>query len=176
MFVAGNLHGDLLQRAQGRDDLLDADGSSRSPASTPADEPSTHSRTPPWCPLQHHHQHITAGHKPATPPNPENWHESGHARTLWRDCGLVFTTVTGRPVAPRDHSLHWTAFLEGRGIRPARLHDARHTAATLLLVQGVDQRVVMSMFGWTSPAMMTRYQHVVPEPVEEANRRMGELL
>lgn len=98
------------------------------------------------------------------------------AGTLWRDSGLVFTTVTGRPVAPRDHSLHWTAFLERLGIRPARLHDARHTAATLLLVQGVDQRVVMSMFGWTSPAMTTRYQHVVPELVEEANRRMGELL
>lgn len=32
------------------------------------------------------------------------------------------------------------------------------------------------MFGWTSPAMTTRYQHVVPELVEEANRRMGELL
>ena len=98
------------------------------------------------------------------------------AGTVWHDSGLVFTTITGRPVAPRDHSLHWTALLEGLGVRPARLHDARHTAATLLLVQGVDQRVVMSMFGWTSPAMTTRYQHVVPELVEEANRRMGELL
>ncbi|NMR18681.1 site-specific integrase [Cellulomonas fimi] len=99
-----------------------------------------------------------------------------HAGTLWRDSGLVFTNLVGRPVAPHDHSLHWTAFLERLGIRPARLHDARHTAATLLLVQGVDQRVVMSMFGWTSPAMTTRYQHVVPELVEEANRRMGVLL
>ncbi len=99
-----------------------------------------------------------------------------HAGTVWADSGMVFTTLTGRPVAPRDHSLHWTAFLEGTGVRPARLHDARHTAATFLLVQGVDQRVVMSMFGWTSPAMTTRYQHVVPELVEEANRRMSDLL
>ena len=95
---------------------------------------------------------------------------------MWHDSGLVFTNLTGGGVAPADHSLHWTAFLERSGVRPARLHDARHTAATLLLVQGVDQRVVMSMFGWTSPAMTTRYQHVVPELVEEANRRMGELL
>ena len=95
---------------------------------------------------------------------------------MWRDCGLVFTTITGRPVSPRDHSVHWTALLENLGIRPTRLHDARHTAATLLLVQGVDQRVVMSMFGWTSTTMTTRYQHVVPELVEEANRRMSELL
>ena len=99
-----------------------------------------------------------------------------HAGSEWRESGLVFTTVTGRPIDPRDHSLHWTAFLEGAGVRPARLHDARHTAATLLLVQGVDQRVVMDMLGWTSPTMTARYQHVVPELVEEANRRMSELL
>jgi len=99
-----------------------------------------------------------------------------HAGTVWANSGMVFTTVSGRPVAPHDHSLHWTAFLEGAGVRPARLHDARHTAATFLLVQGVDQRVVMSMFGWTSTTMTTRYQHVVPELVEEANRRMSELL
>jgi integrase len=44
------------------------------------------------------------------------------------------------------------------------------------VAQGVDQRVVMSMFGWTSSAMTTRYEHVVPELVEEANRRMTDLL
>lgn len=99
-----------------------------------------------------------------------------HAGSLWEEAGLVFTNVFGRPIDPRDHSVHWTAFLEGLGIRPARLHDARHTAATLLLVQGVDQRVVMGMFGWSSPAMTTRYQHVVPELVDEAGRRITELL
>jgi len=99
-----------------------------------------------------------------------------HAGSVWRDCGLVFTNLTGGPISPRDHSVHWTAFLEKSGVRPTRLHDARHTAATLLLVQGVDQRVVMDMFGWTSPTMTARYQHVVPELVEEANRRMGALL
>lgn len=99
-----------------------------------------------------------------------------HAGTVWVDSGLVFTNLTGRAVSPHDHSLHWTAFLERSGVRPARLHDARHTAATFLLVQGVDQRVVMDMLGWTSPTMTARYQHVVPELVEEANRRMSELL
>jgi len=99
-----------------------------------------------------------------------------HAGTVWANSGMVFTTITGRSVARRDHSLHWTAFLEGAGVRPARLHDARHTAATFLLVQGVDQRVVMSMFGWTSTTMTARYRHLVPELVEEANRRMSQLL
>lgn len=99
-----------------------------------------------------------------------------HAGSEWHEQGLVFTTVTGRPIDPSDHSVHWVEFLEHGGVRPARLRDARHTAATLLLVQGVDQRVVMDMLGWTSPTMTARYQHVVPELVEEANRRMSELL
>ena len=99
-----------------------------------------------------------------------------HAGEVWEETGLVFTNVYGRPIDPRDHSVHRTAFLERLGSRPARLHDARHTAATLLLVQGVDQRVVMSMFGWASPAMTTRYQHVVPELVDEAGRRITDLL
>jgi len=34
----------------------------------------------------------------------------------------------------------------------------------------------MDMLGWTSPTTTARYQHVVPELVEEANRRMSELL
>jgi len=34
----------------------------------------------------------------------------------------------------------------------------------------------MSMFGWTSTTMTACYKHVVPELVEEANRRMSELL
>ena len=99
-----------------------------------------------------------------------------HAGTVWANSGMVFTTVTGRPVSPHDHSLHWTAFLEGARVRPARLHDARHTAATFLLVQEVDQRVVMRMFGRTSPAMTTHYQQVIPELVEEAEQRMSKLL
>lgn len=49
-------------------------------------------------------------------------------------------------------------------MRPARLRDARHTAAMLLLVQGVDQWVVMDMLGWTSPTMTAGYQHVVSPP------------
>lgn len=57
-------------------------------------------------------------------------------------------------------------------MRPARLHDARHTAATLLLVQGVDPRVVMDLMGWSHVAMTSRYQHVVPELRRLAAERM----
>jgi integrase len=98
------------------------------------------------------------------------------AGSVWRDLDLVFTGRVGQPVDPNRHSEHWSEFLGRLGVRPARLHDARHTAATLLLVQGVDQRVVMDMFGWTSSAMTSRYQHVVPELRADAARRLTDVL
>ena len=45
-------------------------------------------------------------------------------------------------------------------MRDGRLHDARHTAATVLLVLGVPERTVMGIMGWSSTAMAARYQHV----------------
>ena len=41
-----------------------------------------------------------------------------------------------------------------------RLHDARHTAATVLIILEVSSRVVMDQMGWSSPQMIERYGHV----------------
>ena len=55
----------------------------------------------------------------------------------------MFTTARGRALDPRNDHRHWQQLLTAAGVRPARLHDARHTAATPLLQQGVAARVVM---------------------------------
>ena len=62
------------------------------------------------------------------------------------------------------------------GIHAARLHDARHTAATLLLAQGVDQRVVMEILGHSQISMTNRYTHVLPQVMTDAAARMGQAL
>ncbi len=46
------------------------------------------------------------------------------------------------------------------GVRAARLHDARHTAATVLLLLGVPERAAMEVMGWSHSSMAKRYQHV----------------
>jgi integrase len=38
-------------------------------------------------------------------------------------------------------------------VRESRLHDARHTAATMLLALGVPERAAMGIMGWSSTAM-----------------------
>ena len=98
------------------------------------------------------------------------------AGSLWEEHGLVFTQPTGRPIDPRSDWGHWKALLAAAGVRDARLHDARHTAATLLLVQGVNARTVMDVMGWTEARMLSRYQHVVDELRRDAADRMGRAL
>jgi integrase len=98
------------------------------------------------------------------------------AGSSWEENDLVFCQRNGRPLDPDGHSKAWKNFLTRAGVREARLHDARHTAATLLLVQGVDQRTVMAIMGWSEVSMTKRYQHVVPELRREAATRMTEVL
>ena len=62
-------------------------------------------------------------------------------------------------------------------MRDARLHDARHTAASLLLRQGVAARVVMGILGHSQVILtLGTYSHVVPELAKDAVDRMKEAL
>jgi len=99
-----------------------------------------------------------------------------HAGSLWDEGGWVFTTLLGRPIAPNSDYHEWRALLERAGVRHARLHDARHTAATVLLVLGVPERTVMSIMGWSSTSMAARYQHVTDPIRREVANRVGGLL
>jgi len=98
------------------------------------------------------------------------------AGSIWEEGGWVFTTLVGRPIAPNSDYHEWRALLERAGVRHARLHDARHTAATVLLVLGVPERTVMSIMGWSSTSMAARYQHVTDPIRREVADRVGSLL
>jgi len=69
------------------------------------------------------------------------------AADLWHDGGWVFAQPTGKPTDPRADYAEWQALLKTAGVRRARLHDARHTAATMLLVLKVPTRAVMDVMG-----------------------------
>jgi len=99
------------------------------------------------------------------------------AGSIWTDNGFVFTTSRGTPIDPRADHRSWQALLSRSGVRPARLHDARHTAATLLLSQGVPARVAMQILGHSQISLtLGTYSHVVPELAHEAAERMAGVL
>ena len=66
---------------------------------------------------------------------------------LWVDSGHVFTSATGTPLDPRNANRWWSAICERAGVGHRRFHAARHTAATLLLDQGVPLEVVSAVLG-----------------------------
>jgi integrase len=99
------------------------------------------------------------------------------AGSMWQDGDFVFTTPTGTPVDPRNDYRAWRKLLTDAGVRPARLHDARHTAATLLLIQGVPARVVMQILGHSQITLtLGTYSHVVPELANAAAEAMTRAL
>jgi len=102
--------------------------------------------------------------------------ERRHAANLWVEGGWLFASRTGEPLNPNSDYHAWKALLRRAGVRDGRLHDARHTAATVLLVLGVPERTVMSIMGWSSTAMAARYQHVTDPIRREVAGRVGRLL
>lgn len=102
--------------------------------------------------------------------------EREFAGTEWREEGWVFTQPTGRPIDPRaDHS-DWKALLAEAKVRDARLHDARHTAATMLLILGVPLPAIMEIMGWGDAAVAKRYVHVPTEVVAGIAGQVGDFL
>jgi integrase len=100
------------------------------------------------------------------------------AGAAWQDRdGLVFTDPLGRPRRPATVSSAFrvTAQRFGFGIR---LHDLRHTAATLMLGAGVPLKVVSEALGHSSIAITADvYAHVTPdlrrEAAEAIDRALG---
>lgn len=98
------------------------------------------------------------------------------ARQLWQGDDWVFASETGQPLIPRTDWDRWKELLKSAGIRDGRLHDARHTAATVLLILGVNERAVMALMGWSSSAMVARYQHMIDPIRTQVAEQVGGLI
>ena len=99
------------------------------------------------------------------------------AGSLWRGSPCVFTTPVGTPVDPLNDYREFKKLLGKADLPPVRLHDLRHTAASLLVAQGVPPRVVMEILGHSQIALtMNTYSHVALEVSREAAERIAETL
>ena len=95
----------------------------------------------------------------------------------WQDSGLVFTTRRGTPLDGRSVHHEFKTILKKAGLPLVRFHDLRHTAATLLLAQGVGPRTIMETLGHSqiSPTLDT-YSHVMPTLQQDAATKMNDIL
>ncbi len=91
----------------------------------------------------------------------------------------VFATEKGTSMSVHNvHNRTWKPLLLQAGLPPAtRMHDLRHTCATLLLSRGVPVKVVSEMLGHASVSItLGTYSHVLPDIQESAARAMDEAL
>jgi integrase len=77
------------------------------------------------------------------------------------DDGLVFCRLDGKPCDPTEFTRHFKRVLQRAGLPPLRLHDARHTFATLMLELGEHPKTVQSLLGRSSVTItLDIYSHV----------------
>lgn len=99
------------------------------------------------------------------------------AGSNWQDTDFVFTSTIGTPIEPDNLSRWFKPLLKKAGLPNIRFHDLRHTAASLLLVQGVSPRVVMETLGHSQISLtMNTYSHVMPVLQRDAAEKMDAIL
>lgn len=95
----------------------------------------------------------------------------------WADPGLVFTTATGNRIDPRNVNRWWDKVCEQAEIPHTRVHDLRHTAASLLFSAGVDLNEIRALLRHTRLATTADiYVDILDEVRHSTARSMDEIL
>lgn len=94
----------------------------------------------------------------------------------WVDMDLVFPAKDGSPLNPKVDYKAWQDALRDCGISKHRLHDARHTAATILYDNGMDIELIRRFLGNSSIELTSgTYVHHSTRQVEKAAAVIGSL-
>jgi integrase len=95
----------------------------------------------------------------------------------WEDWDLVFPRNNGTPRSAQTDYDDWLKALKLCGLTHKRLHDARHTAATLMYSQGIGIETISRSLGHSSSAITSRlYVHSAEAPLRNASELMNLIL
>lgn len=95
----------------------------------------------------------------------------------WANLDLVFAAADGQPVHPHAFSQAFERNVAAAQLPRIRLHDLRHTWATLALRAGVPVKVVSERLGHTSTSFtLDTYTHAVPGMQADAARQVAALV
>lgn len=95
----------------------------------------------------------------------------------WDDLDLIICTGSGTPVNPNNVTRSFDALVKAAGLRRIRVHDLRHTHATLLLLAGEHPKVVSERLGHASIAItLDTYSHVLPDSQDAAALAMSAII
>ncbi|GII94707.1 site-specific integrase [Sinosporangium siamense] len=103
-------------------------------------------------------------------------HDAG---ARWKDSNLVFTTKNGTPVEPRNFYRSFERYCEKAGVPRIRVHDTRHTCASLLAALDVHPRVAMRILRHSQISVTMNVYTQIPAPetrkaLDRLNQSIGE--
>ncbi|MEM6483972.1 MAG: tyrosine-type recombinase/integrase [Pseudomonadota bacterium] len=75
-----------------------------------------------------------------------------------------------------DVKHQWDRILRDAGVERVRVHDLRHTFASLLVNNGTSLYVVSQLLGHADPTVTQRYAHLSQETLHEESGRLGRSL
>jgi integrase len=95
----------------------------------------------------------------------------------WKESDYVFSHFDGTPFHPNTVTRAFSRIIKKAGLPKVRLHDLRHTHATLMLKQGVHPKIVSERLGHASIIItLDTYSHVLPSLQEAAALKFDEML
>jgi len=105
----------------------------------------------------------------------KEWAGTGWKGNLWN---LIFTSSIGTPLDERNVlRIFQDKILKRAGLPKMRIHDLRHSAAAILIAQGVDARSISELLGHSSVAFtLQTYGHLLESTKRETAEKMNSAL
>ena len=96
------------------------------------------------------------------------------AGEAYKDEGYVLANELGAPYHPDTISTWFETAVKDAKLPKIRLHDTRHTAASLMLASGVQPKIVSELLGHSNISItLSIYAHVMPGMAEEAGAALS---
>ena len=109
----------------------------------------------------------------------QEYQQQEHLSTgeAWKEYGLMFTTRNGTPIHPRNLLRDFKKLLIVAGLPPIRFHDLRHTAASILLNQGIPIITVSRRLGHARASItLDVYGHLISTSQNDVAELIDNLL
>lgn len=103
--------------------------------------------------------------------------ERARAGSRWVETGFMFTSTVGTPMDPRNLYREFQGLCRRAGLGDWHPHELRHSAASLMMAQGVKIQVVSQVLGHSSIRMTADvYGHLLDPDRARAAEAMGDVL
>lgn len=99
------------------------------------------------------------------------------AGSAWQDYDLIVCTSTGTPINPNNVTRSFQRLVMLAGLPEIRVHDLRHSAATILLRAGEPAKIVSERLGHANIGItLDTYSHVLPDMQGQAAEAMSRIM